>query len=141
MSIESFDDVRPVPDVTTEPYWAGARERKLLIQKCAACGNLQHYPRAVCIRCSSDNFEWTVSCGRGSVDSFTTVYRAPSGSFSPPYIVARVRLEEGPVILTQIVDAFEPDVHCGQLVQLNWKVLLDGNYLPVFSPAESVNLR
>ena len=39
---------KPVPltDVLSEVYWQAAREHRLLIQHCAACGAYQFYPRS-----------------------------------------------------------------------------------------------
>jgi uncharacterized OB-fold protein len=36
----------PVPDALSTHYWQGARERKLMIQRCPDTGRHQWYPRA-----------------------------------------------------------------------------------------------
>jgi hypothetical protein len=121
---------RPVaePDVTTQPWWDATREGRLMIQRCADCGHHQHYPRSLCTSCASSNVGFVEACGRGTVYSFTEVYRAPHPFFSPPYVVALVRLEEGPVLLTNV----RGDVVCDMPVQVEWEPLDDGRQLPVF---------
>ena len=46
---------RPLPTPTREsqPYWDGLRAHKLMLQHCAACGKVRHYPRPVCPHCPS----------------------------------------------------------------------------------------
>ncbi|MEV0585409.1 Zn-ribbon domain-containing OB-fold protein [Nonomuraea sp. NPDC050310] len=112
------------------PWWAAAGEGRLLLQRCRACGHLQHYPRALCTACGGTDLGWQESAGRGVVDSFTVVHRAPSPGHRPPYVVARVRLDEGPILLTNLVG--DAGWHCDQRVRLAWRALDDGRRLPVF---------
>jgi uncharacterized OB-fold protein len=60
--------------------------------------------------------EWVDASGFGSVYSFTVVHRAPPGFESEaPYVVALVELEEGPRLMTRVLEA---DVHIGMQVEL-----------------------
>ena len=45
---------RPLPSPTREsqPHWDGMREGRFLLQHCAACGKVRHYPRPVCPHCA-----------------------------------------------------------------------------------------
>src|SRR3546814_13983000 len=47
--------------------------RRLVIQKCTACGAHQFYPRPFCLACESDKVEWVEASGHGVVYSVTTV--------------------------------------------------------------------
>lgn len=40
-----------------QPFWRGAAEEKLLLQKCHACGKLQFFPRVVCTGCFSQELD------------------------------------------------------------------------------------
>ena len=127
----------PPEDAVTAPWWAGTRERTLLVQTCVTCGSAQHPPRSVCVACMSAELGWTPVSGRATVDSFTVVHRAPHPGLEVPYVLARVRLTEGPILLTRIVDVdpAHPDaVRCDQPVTLAWVGLTDGRALPVFRP-------
>jgi uncharacterized OB-fold protein len=69
------------------------------------------------------------------VHSFTVVHRAPSPDFEVPYVVALVRLEEGPSLLTNIVGCAPEDVRCEQPVTAAWRDGADGRRVVVFTPA------
>ena len=127
-----LNDARPVApeDHVTKPWWEATREGKLLVQECRSCGGKQLYPRSICSGCGSPGLSYVSASGRATVYSHTTVRRAPHPSFEPPYGVALVRLEEGPVILTNIVDG-EP--RCDAAARLVWEDLPDGRKLPVFA--------
>lgn len=124
------------PDSQTQAWWDATRESRLLVQRCRACGHNQHYPRPLCTECGSTNLEDIEASGRGSVYSFTVVHRAPHPAFTPPYVVALVRLEEGPVLLTNIVGCEPDDVGCDMRVAVTWETLPDGRRLPLFTPVK-----
>ena len=111
-----MNDQLPVPIVNADsaPYWEGAREDKLLIQKCGDCGALRFFPRYLCTECGSDNTEWAEVSGRGTVHSFSIVHRAafPEFQANAPYVIALVDLQEGPRMMTNIVgdDALEVEI-------------------------------
>jgi uncharacterized OB-fold protein len=126
----------PPPDEVTAGWWAATRQHRLVLQCCGGCGHIQHPPRALCTACgATDQLNWSDASGIGTVDSCTIVERAPSPAFTPPYVVARVRLAEGPVLLTNVVDVPPPVVGIGDDVRLQWRDLPDGRALPVFGPA------
>ena len=128
---------RPLPPVTsdTQVWWDATREQRLVVQRCNACASYQHYPRALCISCGAADLAFDDAAGSGTVVSFTIVHRAPSESFTPPYVVALVRLDEGVQLLTNIVAAPE-EVRCDQPVTVTWEALDDGRHLPLFTPTE-----
>jgi uncharacterized OB-fold protein len=88
----------------------------------------------VCIECGSTDFDFVDASGRGTVYSHTTVHRAPGPGIEVPYVVALVRLAEGPVLLTHIVDCPPDEVRCDMPVEVAWRALSDGRNLPVFKP-------
>ncbi|MEU8132011.1 Zn-ribbon domain-containing OB-fold protein [Streptodolium elevatio] len=124
----------PAPDEVTGPWWDATRERRLVVQRCADCGRLQHYPRALCTACGKTLLEFTGVTGRGRVDTFTVTYRAPRPEIEVPYVVARVRLHEGPILLSTVVGCAPEAVVCDMPVVVDWRPLPDGRALPVFRP-------
>ena len=129
---------RSLPPETsdTKAWWDATRDQRLVVQRCASCGRHQHYPRALCTACGSTDLTFDDAAGTGSVVSFSVVHRAPSDSFTPPYVVALVRLDEGVQLLTNIVAP--PDiVRCDQPVTVTWEALDDGRHLPLFTPTET----
>jgi uncharacterized OB-fold protein len=121
----------PAPDDVTSDWWDATRERRLTVQGCDDCGHLQHPPRALCTACGRlDTLSLRPTTGRGTVDSWTLVHRAPRPDVPTPYVVARVRLEEGPILLTQLLDDHAWTI--GDTVVVDWYAVPDGRALPVF---------
>lgn len=128
-------DVPPADELSAE-WWDATREHRLTVQACGACFGTQHPPRAVCISCGrTDDLTLREAGGRGVVDSFTVVHRAPAKDLEVPYVIARVRLDEGPILLTRLEG--RDDVESWQIderVTVGWVDLADGRALPVFRP-------
>ncbi|MBB3043648.1 Zn-ribbon domain-containing OB-fold protein [Nocardioides soli] len=122
----------PLADEMTQAWWDATRQHRLTVQACA-CGHRQHPPRAVCTRCGeTEHLTQVDASGRGTVDSFTVVHRAPRADIATTYVVARVRLPEGPILLSRL--PAEPAI--GEAVAVGWVDLPDGRALPVFHPIE-----
>lgn len=124
----------PPIDAITEPWWAATRERRLVLQSCKRCDGVQHPPRAVCTGCGCAELGWVEASGHGTVDTFTVVERSADPAFDPPYVVARVRLVEGPLMLTNLVGVDHDAVRCDAPVVVAWRAIEDGRALPVFAP-------
>ncbi|NUU23602.1 MAG: Zn-ribbon domain-containing OB-fold protein [Streptomycetaceae bacterium] len=118
----------------TEPWWDATGQRRLVVQRCTDCGRSQHYPRALCTACGKTSLEFAEVSGRGSVDTFSVTHRPPRPGVEVPYVVARVRLDEGPILVTNIVGCPPDAVVCDMRVTLDWRPLPDGRALPVFRP-------
>lgn len=97
-------------------------------------GDGQHYPRALCTHCGWLDLEYAEACGRGPLDTATGVHRAPSPDVEIPYVIARVRVQEGLVLLTRLVDTDPETRRGGSPVVLAWSPLPHGRRLPVFRP-------
>jgi uncharacterized OB-fold protein len=119
----------PQPNPETQAYWDGAAKGKLMIKRCAACGEYHHYPRALCPFCFSDRTEWREASGRGAIYSFSVMQRAPA-----PYAIAYVALEEGPTMMTNLVDCDFGALKIGQKVKVAFKPTDGGPPLPMFTP-------
>ncbi len=127
----------PVDEVT-RPWWDATVNRILVIQRCMPCGHWQHYPRVLCTRCGSTELTFAEVSGAGVIDTYTEVLRSVRPDLAPPYIVARVRLAEGPILLSWLVDLQVTDGLIGRPVSLAWAPVSDGRNLPVFRLSEEV---
>jgi hypothetical protein len=116
------------------PYWAGVREGRLTFQRCVPCGHVQFPPGHICTRCWSDDLEWADSAGRGRVESFSIVQRAPTPELREkvPYVVAAVLLAEGPRMITNIVGAGALQVEIDDDVSVVFIEESEGRILPQF---------
>ena len=113
----------PIVNADSAPYWQGAREGKLLLQRCGDCGTLRFFPRYLCPECGSEHTEWTEVSGRGTVHSFTIVHRAAFPEFQAraPYAIALIDLAEGPRMMTNIVGEGALDVEIGDAVRVTFE--------------------
>jgi uncharacterized protein len=63
-------------------------------------------------------------CGKGKIYSFSEITSAPAGlELHTPYVLAIVRLDEGPMITSQIVEATENDVAIGNKVEMVFRCI------------------
>lgn len=132
---------RPNPDALTRPYWEAAKAHRLDLPRCDACGQWHFYPRSLCPHCGSNAITWATASGRGTVYSATQVQRAPSPAFADkvPYAVAVIALEEGPHLMSSVVNCDAAAVHIGQRVRATFLDLDDDTTLPVFEPLPDDN--
>lgn len=126
----------PPPDLEQAPYWAAALEGRLLIQRCVPNGHTQLYPRAFCTQCRGP-VEWEDASGFGTVYSFTVLRQHHSRSLRHllPLVVALVDLDEGPRIMTNLVNVEPEAVQVGLRVEVYFERVSDTAALPLFTPA------
>lgn len=125
---------QPSPNADSLPYWNAAREKRLVIRKCKACGEMHFMPRHLCPSCWSDQLEWVDARGTGTVHSFTVIRRAPAAAFAPkaPYVVALIDLDEGPRMVTNILGDDALQTKIGDRVKVTFEDRGDGAMLPQF---------
>ena len=127
----------PVPTELSRPFWEAAREGRLVLQKCGACGAFRWTPQVLCTVCLSEDSAWTPVSGRGRLYSYTIVHRPPLPAFAAPYVVAVVRLEEGPLMLSNIVDADPAALAMEMPVEVVFQPLSDQITAYRFRPARA----
>ncbi|MBB6646000.1 OB-fold domain-containing protein [Halobellus ruber] len=127
---------RPVPEISPEtaPYWAAAAEGRLLLCECQDCDLQYYYPRARCPDCLSGNVEWIDAAGTGTVYAYTAT-EIVSGwpEEHLPLVLAYVELDEGPRMLTDVVDCGPDEVEVGSSVEVTFVDTDDPDVaIPVF---------
>ncbi len=110
----------PMPNLETREFWEGLDRGVFLLRRCDGCGNHIWYPRFVCPACHSTDTSWVESSGKGTVYTYTVVRRPPGGPWNEavPFVVGYVELEEGPRVLSNIVDVDPNAVTVGMPVQV-----------------------
>jgi hypothetical protein len=88
----------PVPTDRDRPYWDGAREGKLVLQRCSNCQLYSSRPRVICPKCHGSEFEWSPVSGRGIIHSYGIARQTTAPGFGDelPYVVVHVQIEEEP---------------------------------------------
>ncbi|PSP76748.1 DNA-binding protein [Halobacteriales archaeon QS_3_64_16] len=132
---------RPVPEVTpeTEAFWRGASEGRFLLSECQECGLIYHYPRALCPDCFGEDVTWREASGEGEIYSYS-IARQASGwpDEALPLVVAYVELEEGPRVMTNVLDCEPEDVAVGTPVETRFvPTEKEDVSIPVFVPCDS----
>lgn len=126
----------PVPDNASQPFWEGARNHRLLLQRCSDCGAHQFFPQSYCRKCLSENITWFEASGKGKIYSFTIIHRPPSHIFEEdiPYVIAIIELDEGSRMMSNIIETEPEDIHVNMSVEVTFKDISSTISLPEFRP-------
>jgi uncharacterized protein len=85
----------------------------------------------VCPKCLSSNHVWRNASGRGRVESVVTFHQQYWGDRPVPYDVYLVRLEEGPLMMSNTVAGYSAPV-IGEAVKVIFETGTGGRVLPQF---------
>jgi uncharacterized OB-fold protein len=134
------DARKPLPQPTPEtaPYWEGCKQHELRLPFCTACAQYFFYPRKYCPRCLSDALEWRAASGKGTLLTYVISARpAPGFENETPYAIAIVQLDEGPHLMTNIVNTeiTPQNLPAGMPVEVVFEDVSDTIALPKFQPA------
>lgn len=108
------------PSPLTAPFWAAAERHELVVQQCASCGALRHYPQPMCPDCQSTDHGWQQLSGRGTVYTFTVSHQAfhPAWRELVPVAIATIELDEGVRMLSDLPAEDVDRVHIGMPVEV-----------------------
>jgi uncharacterized OB-fold protein len=89
-----------------------------------------------CPQCLSPEAEWQPLSGRGKVFSFIIFHRAyhPAWAAKVPYVVAMIELDEGPMMISNVVGVDPAAVNVGDPVTVDYERVDDAVTIPVFKP-------
>jgi uncharacterized OB-fold protein len=129
---------RPLPKPTPETrhFWEGTRRHELLLQRCDRCRTVYFPPRPFCPACASREVTVFAASGRATLDSYV-INQRPHPAFTAPYAIALVKLEEGPRMMTNIVECEQtPDALVLDMpLEVTFAQQTDEITLPLFRPA------
>lgn len=91
---------------TGDEFYAWCARGELRLRRCNACREWCHVPRVTCPNCASTDWAWEPVKGTGRLYTWTVVHRAMHPAFmgDVPYAVVVVELDEGPRIVSGMVD-------------------------------------
>ena len=126
----------PLVTVANETFWAATAEGRFVLQRCDDCGIVIWFPRRQCPTCWTENLSTFDASGKSVVYSFTIVRKgAMNYKDVAPFVIAYVELEEGPRVMTNIVDCDPDSVEVGMSVSMVFHDTGAGNALYRFRPA------
>ncbi|KCZ58688.1 Zn-ribbon domain-containing OB-fold protein [Hyphomonas chukchiensis] len=127
----------PIPAIPEHalPFWEAAEKSQLRYMACNSCAHSFLPARTECPNCLAADLEWRMASGKAQLISWVIYHRAFHPAFADrlPYTVALVQLEEGPRMISNIV---EPDPDTALTINLPLFVRFQdmGNLrIPVFS--------
>jgi uncharacterized protein len=124
----------PAQSLRSQPFWEGCNDGRLVLPRCSACGTPALRAFSLCPHCHAAALAWDTSAGRGSLYSWTVVWRAPHPAFTTPYAPAVVQLDEGWWILSAVVGCTPDALRDGLPLQVEFHSASDKVSLPYFRP-------
>jgi len=120
----------------TAPYWAGFREKRLVLQVCKDTGRFQHVPRPISIYTGSRNLDWREVSGRGTLLSWTVPRIALPDAPTTPIdrVQALIDLDEDVRLLALVAGTGPGSLTVGQRVRIDWSYSELFPNVPVFVP-------
>ncbi|HWD64137.1 MAG TPA: OB-fold domain-containing protein [Solirubrobacteraceae bacterium] len=130
--------ILPTIDELNRPFWAACRRGELVLQCCSACGRRRYPIAQLCPTCLCDAYTWEPVSGRGNVYSFTVFRHAYNDAWRDriPYVVALIALDEGPFMLTDLVNVSPEDVRVDLPVTAVFEAVTDEVTIPRFTPVQ-----
>jgi len=133
-----FGKVSFVPYTKVSDFAVHLKDGRLMGSLCKGCGVTSFPPRADCLKCLSDDFEFTEYSGKGSVYTYSTIAAAPTGFEDlVPYTIAVVDLEEGGRLLAWVGETIPvEDFEIGMDVQVVPRLFEELEEIRVFYTVE-----
>jgi uncharacterized OB-fold protein len=127
----------PVPTPETKHYWEGTKHGELRLQRCEACRHVYFPPRPFCPACASRKVSVVRAAGTGRLFSYV-IHHRPAPGFTPPYAIAVVELDEGPRLMTNIIECPQtPEaLQLDMRLEVTFSRQSEEITLPLFRPAQ-----
>lgn len=121
-------------------FYAGLLRHELILGRCAACHTWQTPLRSLCASCWSTDVIASPVSGRGAIFLLTLLHQGPASpgvSYSPPWPLAAIELEEQPGLRlpATIVECPSDLLEVGLEVEVTW-VEREGSPWYAFRPRQ-----
>lgn len=129
----------PQPTVETQPFWDATAQGRIDLARCGSCSLIPWPPRAICPDCQSTDMTWETMSGRGTVYSFSVTRAGVGRAWKEqlPFVIAYVQLDEGPTMMTNVVDCDADSVTVGMAVEAVFDDTGEDNALVRFRPVSN----
>jgi uncharacterized OB-fold protein len=128
------------PTITEEnrPFWEGAAEGRLMMQRCTDCEHIRNPIQALCPRCLSERLTWVELSGRGEVFARVVYHRAFNKAWADdvPYNMVLVQLDEGPRMYSNVVGVPSAEIAVGDRLVAVFEAGPGGVTIPRFRRAD-----
>jgi len=121
----STDFIKHSPE--TKPFWDAAAAGRFVLPRCRLCRRTHWYPRGFCPHCLSTTLDWEESSGDGEIHSFSV------NRMGEPYVLAYITLNEGLIILTNVIEVDPATLSIGTKVKVLFKPGVGQAPVPLFT--------
>jgi len=124
----------PVIEVEHSLFWESLSKNELRIQKCSNCTALRYPPNPMCSQCQSFDHTWELMSGMGEIFSYVVTHQPTHSAFRgrTPLATVVVELNEGPRLVTNILNISPSKIKIGMKVQIVFQKMNDEITLPFF---------
>jgi uncharacterized protein len=125
----------PKPTPETQHFWNGTQIGELRLQRCEDCSQVYFPPRPFCPACTSKNVSVFAASGKATLYSYI-INERPHPAFDGPYSIGVVQLEEGPRMMSNIINVPQtPEALILDMpLEVTFENLADDISLPYFQP-------
>lgn len=129
----------PLPTPETQHFWDGCKAGELRLQRCTDCTHTYFPPRPFCPACSSRKVETFRASGKATLYSYIINHRPRPDFGDQPHSIAVVTLEEGPRMMTNIVECPQtPEaLQLDMPLEVTFEKASEEISLPKFRPAQT----
>jgi uncharacterized protein len=128
---------RVLPEVNdlNRPFWESCRDRRLTVQQCTSCRRLRYPISPVCQHCIGREWSWKPLAGTGTVYTFAVFRQVYNEAWRErvPYTVAIVELDEGAMMLGDLVNVAPEEVNVGMPVRVDFEPVTSEVHIPRFA--------
>jgi uncharacterized OB-fold protein len=128
----------PQPDEWSKGFWDACNAGRLEMQRCQSCKRFRFYPRPLCPRCRSLEWEYAPVSGRGTIYSWVVVHPPVMPAFQDrvPLAVVLVELDEDPELrlVGNLVDCPLERIEFGMPVAVTFEKVAEDVTLPQWRP-------
>lgn len=138
LSDEDLIKPMPIPTKWSQPFWDAAKQHRLVLRKCSACGYIDHPPYLYCTNCHADEHEWIEASGKAFLGAYAiNIFGVPFPFWADlPYVVALVLLPEGPRMISNIVDCEHDQLVNGMELEVVFDDVSDEITMPKWRPVQ-----
>ena len=130
----SLAGIPPAVTEETAPFWEAAREGRLVVERCLACGAEAFPPAGVCRACRHREVTHPDVTGPGVVYSYTVNHQRWTPDLEVPFVLGWVDFpdHEGVRVVGRLRGCEPDDVRIGMLVDVGFEDGPGGFAVPSF---------
>ena len=121
--------------MSIQRYWKKIPEYyNLRGKKCISCSELYFPSRDICKKCGSLELKNHFFEGKGEIVTYTIIRTAVTDyegeqldfpSHKVPYVMAIIKLDEGPMLTAEVVDSLIEDVQIGKNAEMVFRKIIE----------------